>query len=235
MTSLRETFPYEGRSQDGRPLSPSLHGVLSASPAWGGWQRIAKRAVDILLALVALLMLAPVMVLVALAVRFDSPGPVIFRQTRCGKGGKLFSFLKFRGMVVDAEARRADLDALNEADGPIFKIRNDPRVTRVGRIIRRTSLDELPQLWNVLRGDMSLVGPRPPIPAEVEHYESWQRDRLLATPGVTGLWQVSGRSELRFTEMVKLDLEYIEHWSFWLDLRILARTVLVVICTRGAY
>jgi lipopolysaccharide/colanic/teichoic acid biosynthesis glycosyltransferase len=138
-------------------------------------------------------------------------------------------------MVADAEARKTELLCFNEVDGPIFKMRNDPRLTRVGRIIRSTSLDELPQLWNVLRGEMSIVGPRPPLPAEVAEYEAWQRGRLAATGGVTGLWQVSGRSRLGFDEMVELDIQYIEEWSLWLDIVILAKTVKAVILMRGAY
>jgi exopolysaccharide biosynthesis polyprenyl glycosylphosphotransferase len=205
------------------------------SSAWTSWQRIAKRGFDVAAAVTLLIVLAPVMALIALLVRFDSPGPAIFRQTRCGKDGHPFTFLKFRGMVDGAEARQAELEALNEADGPIFKIRNDPRTTRVGRFIRRTSLDELPQLWNVLRGEMSLVGPRPPVPAEVARYQPWQRTRLRGVPGITGLWQVSGRSELSFDEMVRLDIKYLEEWSLWLDVQILLRTVLAVLSKQGAY
>jgi exopolysaccharide biosynthesis polyprenyl glycosylphosphotransferase len=205
------------------------------SPAWAGWQVRAKRALDIVLAVIGLVVLAPVMALVALAIKLDSPGPIVFRQTRCGKDGRTFTFLKFRGMVVDAEARLAELARLNEADGPIFKIKHDPRVTRVGRFIRRTSLDELPQLWNVLRGEMSLVGPRPPLPSEVARYEPWQRDRLRVVPGITGMWQTHGRSELSsFAAMVRLDFEYMRRWSIWLDVQLLVQTVLTVVSTKGA-
>ena len=196
---------------------------------------MAKRALDITVAAVLLVLAAPLMLLIALAIKLDSPGPVIFRQRRVGKDGRLFTFYKFRGMVADAEARLHEVAHLNEVDGPIFKSRRDPRVTRVGRVLRRTSLDELPQLWNVLRGDMSLVGPRPPLPTEVTRYEPWQRDRLLVPGGITGLWQVSGRNLLGFEDMVRLDLEYITRWSLWLDLRILLRTILVVLTARGAY
>jgi lipopolysaccharide/colanic/teichoic acid biosynthesis glycosyltransferase len=143
--------------------------------------------------------------------------------------------LKFRSMFVDADQRRAELSGLNEADGPIFKIRNDPRITRVGRVLRRTSLDELPQLFNVLRGEMSLVGPRPPLPSEVAQYEDWHLGRLRAVPGMTGLWQVSGRSEVAFHDMVRLDLHYIRNWSLSLDLEILGRTLPAVFANRGAY
>jgi len=196
---------------------------------------VAKRALDITVAAALLVLAAPLMLLIALAIKLDSPGPVIFRQRRVGKDGRLFTFYKFRGMVADAEARLHEVAHLNEVDGPIFKSRRDPRVTRVGRVLRRTSLDELPQLWNVLRGDMSLVGPRPPLPTEVTRYEPWQRDRLLVPGGITGLWQVSGRNLLGFEDMVRLDLEYITRWSLWLDLRILLRTILVVLTARGAY
>lgn len=208
---------------------------LVLSPAWHTWQSKAKRGFDIVVAVIGLVILSPLMALIALAIRLDSPGPIIFRQTRCGKDGRPFTFLKFRGMVEDAEARRGELDPLNEVDGPIFKMRCDPRVTRVGRFLRKTSLDELPQLWNVLRGEMSLVGPRPPIPTEVAQYAIWHRGRLSAPGGITGLWQVSGRSGLSFDEMVQLDIRYIQQWSIWMDLRILAQTVLVVVLTRGAY
>jgi len=213
-----------------------IRGSHAALPsAWYGWQRHAKRGLDIAVTALALLALAPLMGVIALCIRLDSRGPVIFRQVRCGKNGRLFVFFKFRGMVADAEDLKSDLEDQNEADGPIFKMRNDPRLTRVGRVLRRTSLDELPQLWNVLRGDMSLVGPRPPTPSEVARYATWQRERLVVPGGISGLWQVSGRSELTFTEMVKLDLEYIEHWSLSLDLSILVRTAIAVFTFRGAY
>jgi len=225
-------------------LNPALDDAIIETPqpptatlstAWGGWHVVAKRALDIVLVLCALLVFAPVMLVVAIAIRLDTPGPIIFRQTRVGKDGRTFSFMKFRGMVHDAESRLAELARLNEAKGPIFKMRQDPRVTRVGRFIRRTSLDELPQLWNVLRGDMSLVGPRPPLPSEVVHYEPWQRDRLRVIPGITGLWQTSGRSQLTFESMVALDFEYMRRWSIWLDLKILMLTVVAVVSTKGAY
>jgi exopolysaccharide biosynthesis polyprenyl glycosylphosphotransferase len=205
------------------------------APAWATWQRATKRIIDVFIAALALIILAPVMALIAICIRLDTPGPVLFRQFRCGRDGKLFVFLKFRGMVAGAETLRETLESQNEADGPIFKIRNDPRLTRVGRVLRRTSLDELPQLWNVLRGDMSLIGPRPPVPDEVARYEAWQLDRLLVPGGISGLWQVSGRSEMSFAEMVQLDLTYIEQWSLWLDLVILLRTVAAVFTMRGAY
>jgi len=190
---------------------------------------------DVILSSLGLLLLAPFFLLVALAIRFDSPGPVFYRQRRVGKDGRPFGMLKFRSMRPDADRLLEQLRAQNEASGPLFKIRNDPRITRVGRIIRRTSIDELPQLLNVLRGEMSLVGPRPPIPAEVDKYEDWQHGRLRAVPGITGLWQVSGRGEVPFHDMVRLDLHYVRTWSLGLDLEILLRTPMAVLSSRGAY
>jgi exopolysaccharide biosynthesis polyprenyl glycosylphosphotransferase len=194
-----------------------------------------KRVTDLALTSAGLLMAWPLFLFIAVLIKLDSPGPVLYRQRRVGKDGRLFDMLKFRSMYRDADRRRAELSAVNEATGPLFKMRNDPRVTRVGRILRRTSLDEIPQLLNVLRGEMSLVGPRPPIPAEVEQYEPWQLGRLRAVPGMTGLWQVSGRSEVSFHDMVRLDLHYIRNWSLSLDLEILWRTLPAVIGHRGAY
>jgi exopolysaccharide biosynthesis polyprenyl glycosylphosphotransferase len=196
---------------------------------------LVKRLIDVTIAAVGLLLGAPLFGLIALAIRLDSPGPVIFRQTRVGLRGRLFEMYKFRSMHVGAEEQQDMLADLNEADGPIFKIRDDPRLTRVGRILRRLSLDELPQLVNVLRGEMSLVGPRPPIPAEVEKYQEWHKKRLEAPPGMTGLWQVSGRSRLSFDEMVLLDIYYLENWSLWLDFKILMRTIPKVLLGEGAY
>jgi lipopolysaccharide/colanic/teichoic acid biosynthesis glycosyltransferase len=170
-----------------------------------------------------------------LQLRIDSRGPVIYKQTRIGKHGRPFTIYKFRSMRVGAEKELAELLPLNEQDGPIFKKRDDPRMTRVGRWIRRASLDELPQLFNVLKGDMSLVGPRPPLPSEVEQYEEWHLKRLQAAPGLTGLWQVSGRSGLNFEEMVVFDLAYIQNWSLSLDLSILLRTLPAVVSGGGAY
>jgi exopolysaccharide biosynthesis polyprenyl glycosylphosphotransferase len=203
------------------------------APAIG--QRRLKRSLDVLGAALGLLALAPLFAAVAVAVKLESRGPVFFRQSRVGRHGRPFGMFKFRSMVVDAEARRAALEAQNEHKrGPVFKITHDPRITRVGRWIRRTSIDELPQLWNVLRGEMSLVGPRPPIPAEVQKYDAWQRRRLSVTPGLTGLWQVSGRNNVDFDEWMRLDLRYIDTWSFALDLRLLGRTIPVVLTGKGA-
>jgi exopolysaccharide biosynthesis polyprenyl glycosylphosphotransferase len=195
----------------------------------------AKRALDVALVSVGLFAAAPVLLAIALAVKLDSPGPVFYRQLRVGKDGRHFWMLKFRSMCADADRRLDALRLRNEATGPLFKMRRDPRITRVGRILRRWSLVELPQLINVLRGDMSLVGPRPPIPSEVEQYEDWQMVRLRAVPGLTGLWQVSGRSEVPFHDMVRLDMHYIRNWSLSLDLEILLRTIPAVLSNRGAY
>lgn len=206
-----------------------------SEPSITGFNRVVKRALDVVGSVIAVVVLAPLMLLVAVAIRVDSPGPTFFRQVRLGKGGAAFICYKFRSMRERAEDEVADLQILNEAEGPLFKMRRDPRVTRVGRWIRRLSIDELPQLWNVLRGEMSLVGPRPPIPAEVEQYEEWHRRRLEVVPGITGLWQVSGRSHLSFDEMVMLDIYYIENWSLGLDVQILLRTLPAVMAADGAF
>ncbi|WP_162940168.1 sugar transferase [Gryllotalpicola protaetiae] len=216
-----------------RPVEglPMVHVDL---PRFSGFNYSVKRAFDIVVGTVALLVAAPVMIVVALAVKTDG-GPVLFRQQRVGMRGGRFAMLKFRSMVVDAEARLAELVSRNEGAGLLFKLKEDPRVTRVGRVIRRLSLDELPQLFNVLRGEMSLVGPRPPLPAEVMRYEGRVNRRLLIKPGVTGLWQVSGRSGLSWEESVKLDLWYVENWSLTNDLMILLRTARTVFAHEGAY
>ncbi len=200
-----------------------------------GWNLALKRAIDIFAVVLSLPLLLPFSLLIAFLIRLDSEGPALFRQQRVGKGGEIFTCYKFRTMVADAERRRAELAAMNEADGPLFKIRRDPRVTRVGQWLRRSSLDELPQLWNVLRGEMSLVGPRPALPEEVEQYKPWHRRRLEVMPGLTGLWQVLGRSDTSFDEMVRLDIYYAEHWTVGMDLYILLKTVPVVLIGRGAY
>jgi exopolysaccharide biosynthesis polyprenyl glycosylphosphotransferase len=204
-------------------------------PHLSPWQNVAKRGIDIVVSAFMLIVLAPVMGLTAVASKLDSPGPVSIRQPRVGRGGAVITCFKFRSMYVDAESRMAELRAQNEASGPLFKMRNDPRRTRVGRVIRRASIDEFPQFWNVLRGEMSLVGPRPGMPSEVREYDSWHRRRLEAMPGLTGLWQVSGRSDLSFDEMVLLDIYYIENWSPLLDLNILFKTVPTVLFGSGAY
>jgi exopolysaccharide biosynthesis polyprenyl glycosylphosphotransferase len=195
---------------------------------------VVKRCIDVIGASLLLVASSPLMALAAAAVWSSSPGPVLFRQRRLGLHGRPFELLKFRSMVLDAEKLQVDLAPRNEMDGPTFKIRDDPRITWVGRLLRRWSVDELPQFWNVLRGDMSLVGPRPPLPDEVGHYGLDDRRRLSVRPGITCLWQISGRSELNFARWVELDLHYIDHWSIGLDLWILLRTPLAVIRGNGA-
>jgi exopolysaccharide biosynthesis polyprenyl glycosylphosphotransferase len=204
-------------------------------PSFEGWRRLIKHGVDRVAALVALVLLAPVMVTIALLVKLSSPGPVFYRQERIGLNGQSFTMLKFRSMVVDADRKLDDLRGDNISDGLLFKMRSDPRVTPVGRILRRLSLDELPQLLNVLRGTMSLVGPRPPLPSEVARYDRSVSRRLLVRPGLTGLWQISGRSDLSWEESVRLDLRYVENWSLALDMVILWKTGRAVIRSEGAY
>jgi exopolysaccharide biosynthesis polyprenyl glycosylphosphotransferase len=199
-------------------------------------QAFAKRTFDVVVSSIGLLLLSPVLLAVAIAIKLDGHGgPVLFRQKRVGLHRQPFTLLKFRTMVREAEHQLSELANRNEADGPLFKLRNDPRITRVGRFLRRYSLDELPQLFNVLKGEMSLVGPRPPLPTEVALYEDWQLDRLEVRPGITGLWQVSGRSELSFDEYVRLDLFYIENWSMLYDLFVVAKTIPILVMPRGAY
>jgi exopolysaccharide biosynthesis polyprenyl glycosylphosphotransferase len=200
-----------------------------------GAQALAKRIFDIAVSGAVLLLTLPLFLIIAGAIKLTSPGPVFYRQQRAGRQGKTFTLLKFRTMVPGADVMLNLLVAENESDGPLFKIRDDPRVTGVGRHLRRWSLDELPQLLNVLKGDMSLVGPRPPLPHEVTKYEDWHFDRLEVRPGITGLWQVSGRSDLSFNEMVRLDLFYIENWSLAYDTFILLKTLPAVLLGRGAY
>jgi exopolysaccharide biosynthesis polyprenyl glycosylphosphotransferase len=197
-------------------------------------QRALKRIFDVLVAAVALCLLAPLFLVVAVLIQTSSPGPIFFKQVRCGLRGKRFEMLKFRSMVADAEKRRKDLEALNQRSGPVFKLRRDPRVTRVGGVLRKYSLDELPQLINVLRGDMSIVGPRPPIPDEVAKYEPWQLRRLSVRPGLTCLWQASpARHQISFEDWMYLDLQYVDHWSFAHDLRIVVRTLPIVFSGGG--
>lgn len=205
-------------------------------PQFSGAARFIKRALDVVGAGALLLATAPFLLIIGAIVRLTSRGPALYASTRLGEHGREFRVYKFRSMYEDAERRRADLLELNESDGGVlFKIRDDPRVTRVGRLLRKFSIDELPQLLNVLGGSMSLVGPRPPLPDEVDRYHSDVRRRLLVKPGMTGLWQVSGRSDLTWDESVRLDLYYVENWSLGLDLAIIARTVWVVLRSRGAY
>ena len=204
-------------------------------PVLTGVEWAIKRAFDILVAAVLIAVLAIPGLVVALFVRLTSPGPAIYRNPRIGVGEGEFAMLKFRSMYQDAELQQAELEDQNEADGPIFKIRDDPRITPVGRILRRFSIDELPQLWNVLRGEMSLVGPRPLPLRDFERLEPWHRGRYRVLPGITGLWQVSGRSALGFDDLVRLDFYYVENWSIWLDIEVIARTPFAVLRGRGAY
>ena len=194
----------------------------------------AKRAFDLCVSTVVMLILSPVLAAVAIAIRLDSRGPVFFKQRRVGLQGRTFEIYKFRSMYVDAEARLESLRAHNEMSGPVFKMRDDPRITRVGRFIRKTSLDEFPQFLNVLRGEMSIVGPRPPLPAEVRQYKRWQRRRLSVKPGITCVWQISGRNNIDFERWMELDLEYIDQWSLWNDLQICLKTIPAVLGSRGA-
>jgi exopolysaccharide biosynthesis polyprenyl glycosylphosphotransferase len=214
---------------DGTPML-----TVSATPRQPA-ALLLKRATDLVTSTVAIIVFSPVFLLTAIAVKATSRGPVFFRQTRVGLNGRTFTLFKFRSMYQDAEARRAALEDRNEMTGPVFKIKHDPRITAVGKWIRRFSIDEIPQFWNVLRGDMSLVGPRPPIPEEVKKYERWQRRRLSMKPGITCLWQVSGRNGLDFESWMRLDLAYIDTWSLRLDVQILLRTVPVVLTARGAH
>ncbi len=199
-----------------------------------GTALLAKRAVDVMLGILGLLVLWPVMALTALLIKLEDGGPVLFVQERSGLYGNTFPMFKFRSMVIDAEARKAELAAKNEMSGPVFKIARDPRITRIGAFIRKTSIDELPQIWNVLRGEMSVVGPRPPLPAEVARYERWQMRRLSMKPGLTCIWQVTGRNKVDFDGWMRLDLEYIDNWSLFLDLKLILLTFPAVLTGRGA-
>ena len=199
------------------------------------YERTLKRFLDLVLATVGLIGSLPIWLAIVIAIRVDSPGPAIFVQERVGLHGRRFRFYKFRSMYLDAEARLAEVQAHNEMDGPVFKIRKDPRVSKVGAFLRRTSLDELPQLLNVIKGDMSLVGPRPPLPREVEQYRPGDIVRLSVKPGLTCLWQIRGRSNVGFDQWMEYDREYVRNISLWLDVRILIRTVRVVLSGTGAY
>jgi exopolysaccharide biosynthesis polyprenyl glycosylphosphotransferase len=204
-------------------------------PVFEGVDYAMKRTFDVIGATLILLVLSPLLLAIAAAVKLSSRGPVLYRSVRPGIGGVPFACLKFRTMYADADARQAELEARNEKSGALFKIRDDPRVTPIGRLLRRFSLDEFPQLLNVLRGEMSLVGPRPLPLRDFERLESWHKKRYLVLPGITGLWQVSGRSELDFDDLVRLDFLYLERWSPFLDLTILLKTIPAVFTRRGAY
>lgn len=221
--ALAEVHEYEGWSVLSFSSTPTNAEAL-----------VIKRAIDLVGSVAALLMLAPVFLFVAIAIKLEDGGPIFFSQERSGLYGRRFKMHKFRSMCVDAEAKKAELEKLNEMSGPVFKMTRDPRITRIGAFIRKTSIDELPQFWNVFRGDMSLVGPRPPIPAEVARYERWQMRRLSMKPGITCIWQVSGRNTVDFDTWMKLDLEYIDNWSLFLDIKLLLRTVPAVLTGDGA-
>ena len=213
---------------------PFNHATIDIAPRTGGYA-FSKRALDIAAVSAGLLVLSPLLITTMLAIVLTSRGSPLFSQTRVGKNGVPFRCWKFRSMYRDAEARKAALMAENEMEGGvIFKMKNDPRITPVGRVIRKLSIDELPQLFNVLTGDMTLVGPRPPVPQEVAEYTPYQRGRLAVTPGITCIWQVSGRSNIPFPQQVELDLEYIRTRSLWLDIALLLKTVPAVLTARGA-
>jgi len=241
-SSARERYGFPKWADSTPPDCVELRRPLAAvaadivEPQRSATSLAFKRLLDVVVSATALALLAPVLAVIALVVKISSRGPALFAQDRVGKGGRIFRFYKFRSMVVDAEERKAELEHLNEMSGPVFKIARDPRITRVGAFLRKTSLDELPQFWNVLKGDMSLVGPRPPLPAEVERYTKHHAQRLSVTPGITGLWQVSGRSNISdFDTWVEMDLRYVREWSVWLDVQILVKTPAAVVFARGAH
>jgi exopolysaccharide biosynthesis polyprenyl glycosylphosphotransferase len=195
---------------------------------------LAKRVVDVLVALVLLVVFSPFALITGAFIKLTSSGPMFYRQVRCGLYGRKFELVKFRTMIDGAEDKLWEIKHLNEMGGPVFKMRNDPRVTPLGRVLRKFSIDEIPQAWNVLKGEMSIVGPRAPLVEEVKHYTTKQRRRLSVKPGITCLWQVSGRNDIDFSRWMELDLEYIDTWSFWLDIRIMLRTIPAVFSARGA-
>ncbi|MDH3216971.1 MAG: exopolysaccharide biosynthesis polyprenyl glycosylphosphotransferase [Candidatus Krumholzibacteria bacterium] len=207
------------------------HVKIRSSPAY----EICKRLFDLTVGCVVMVLLLPIIPLIAIMIKLDSPGPVFFEQNRVGRYGRIFRFYKFRSMYREAERQKQEFESLNEQEGPVFKIRSDPRVTSVGGFLRRSSLDEIPQILNVLKGDMSLVGPRPHMPSEVAQYEPWHRQRLEIKPGITCLWQISGRSHVNFEEWMRLDIEYLRSRSFMTDLSIIVKTLPAVIQRKGAY
>jgi exopolysaccharide biosynthesis polyprenyl glycosylphosphotransferase len=226
------------------PADSITAGAALLANSYAGWLADArrglypfiKRSLDISISGVALMLLSPLLLIAAVLVRLESPGPVLFSQIRIGRRGRSFRCWKIRSMYIDAEVRKAALMAGNEMlGGTTFKMKRDPRITRIGRFIRKASIDELPQLWNVLAGEMSLVGPRPPVPSEVAQYNAMDRLRLSVKPGITCIWQVSGRSDIPFEEQVRLDVRYIQERSLWLDIRLLLATVPAVLFARGAY
>ena len=198
--------------------------------------RLVKRLFDIVASALALVIISPLLLIIAICIKVDDPkGSVFYSHERVGKDGRLFKMIKFRSMVSNADELLAKLQSQNDVNGAMFKLKNDPRITRVGRVIRKYSLDELPQLINVILGQMSIVGPRPPLPSEVAQYSDYDKQRLMVTPGATGMWQVGGRNDVDFDEMVRLDLTYIQHRSVWLDLKIMFETVKIMIKPNGAY
>ena len=197
--------------------------------------KICKRIIDIIGAGLGLILLSPIIAIVACAVKFTSKGPVFFSQKRVGKNGELFEMYKFRSMVVNAEELKENLEEQNEMSGPMFKIKDDPRITKVGKFIRKTSIDELPQLWNVLKGDMSLVGPRPSLPKEVEQFDNWMFKRLSVRPGLTCYWQVSGRNNIDFEDWMKLDCRYVDERNLWIDIKLIFKTVFVLFGDKNAH
>ena len=217
----------------GQAVSPTAPGEIRIGRS--GLYHFSKRCFDLLAGSAILVMLLPVFPLIAVMIKLDGRGPVFFKQDRVGKRGRVFKFYKFRSMCENADTDRRELESLNEQDGPVFKMRSDPRVTSIGRFLRQSSLDEIPQILNVLKGDMSIVGPRPQLAHEVERYTAWQRRRLEVMPGITCLWQISGRSHISFEEWMRLDLEYIRTRSFRTDFLIFLKTIPAVIARRGAY
>lgn len=226
-----ETKEQTGLSTPAPPREAAPDIAVHQSPVY----RAAKRVFDLVVGIGVLVLLVPIIPIIALMIKLDSRGPVFYRQERVGWRGKPFKFYKFRSMVADADRRLKDLESLNELDGPAFKMRSDPRVTSVGRFLRRSSLDEIPQIFNVIRGEMSIVGPRPPLPEEVGRYQPWQRRRLDVKPGITCLWQISGRSHVGFDEWMRLDMQYLQTRGLRTDLVILLKTIPAVIARRGAY
>ena len=227
----REEGPMVLSERVHNPSRPNLRAYTVESR----YYLIAKRAMDLLLSSLALVVLLPLLIIVSAVIFLDDPkGSPIFVQDRVGKNGKLFRFLKFRSMVVDAEERLEELQSRNEMDGPVFKIKEDPRVTRFGRFIRKTSIDELPQLVNIILGDMSLVGPRPPLPREVEQYGPYEMQRLMVKPGLTCYWQARGRNEIKFQQWMELDIKYVRHHNLWIDIKLLLMTVRSVVTGKGA-
>lgn len=233
---MKQSVGY--RSKGGRMTAGVIAGVAAAPPVdinGTPMYTFSKRVFDIAIGTVILILLIPILPLIALMIKLDSRGPVFFKQDRVGQNGKIFKFYKFRSMVHRTEDAREGLAPLNEQDGPVFKIRSDPRITSVGRFLRRSSLDEIPQMFNVLKGNMSIVGPRPPLPEEVAGYQPWHMGRLAVKPGITCLWQISGRSHIGFNEWMRLDMEYLKTRSFKTDLLIFLKTIPAVIARKGAY